>query len=94
MLRFATAGVVLLSLFAAANLYRVSYQTRIVAHELRDTERELSELARSVETLRAEREYLARPAAIERAARAIGMRPARGDQFARQATASTPAVRP
>lgn len=81
MLRVLAPVLAVVCLVAAANLYRVTFQTR--AHELalKQAERDLEELSRTVATLRAERDYLARPQAIAPLARKLGLRPARGEQY-------------
>ncbi|MEO1719365.1 MAG: cell division protein FtsL [Pseudomonadota bacterium] len=78
--RFMTVGLVLVTLALAANLYRTTYKTRIIEHDLKASERKMRELERDVATLKAERAYLARPERISEAARALGMQPLRGDQ--------------
>lgn len=83
MLRYLAPVFAVGCLLAAANLYRVSYQTRADALALQRAETELEELSRNVATLRAERAYLSRPEAIAPAARSLGMAPARGHQFLR-----------
>jgi hypothetical protein len=81
MLRILAPVMVAVCLLAAVNLYRVSYQTRAEELALHAAEKRLEELSRNVATLRAERDYRARPDAIAPAARAIGMQPAHGNQF-------------
>lgn len=81
MLRAVAGVMATICVLAAVNLYRVSYQTRALEIELKQAERGLEELSRTVATLRAERDYLARPEAIAPAARRLGLAPARGDQY-------------
>ena len=82
MLRFVTIGMVLLTLASAVGLYVVNYRTRATELSIERAEARLEQLDREIATLRAERAFLARPERIEPLARKLGMRPARGDQFA------------
>ncbi|MEM1307705.1 MAG: cell division protein FtsL [Pseudomonadota bacterium] len=79
--RFLTVGLVLVTMLSAVVLYATTYRTRQIELELQAAEQKLEALVREVATLKAERAYLARPERISDAARALGMRPARGDQF-------------
>jgi len=81
MLRFITALSIAFTLIAAAGLYSVNYQTRALEHKLKTARDDLESLTREVETLKAERAFLARPERIEPIARNYGMQPARGEQF-------------
>lgn len=78
-------------MLSAVALYANTYRTRQIELELQAAEQKLEALVREVATLKAERAYLARPERISDAARALGMRPARGDQFV-PATAPTAAA--
>lgn len=81
MFRSLTLLFVSAMLASAFVLYSVNYKTRALEHELRDAGRALDATAREVATLRAEREFLARPARLAAEAKALGMRPAEGAQF-------------
>lgn len=81
MYRFMTLVLVAATIASAFVLYVVNYRTRALEHELRAAEEKHEELAREVQTLSADRAFLARPERISEAARELGMRPASGDQF-------------
>lgn len=82
MLRFATIGMIFLTLASAVGLYVVNYRARATELSILKAEAKLEELDREIATLRAERAFLSRPDRIEPLARQLGMRPARGSQFA------------
>lgn len=76
-------------LASAFVLYSVNYKTRALEHELRQAGKVLDDRAREVATLRAEREFLARPVRLAREAEALGMRPAEGAQFVVESSGSS-----
>lgn len=81
MYRFLTLVSIAITIASAFFLYGVNYRTRSLEHDLRAAEQREEELAREVQTLKADRAFLARPERISKAARELGMRPAQGDQF-------------
>lgn len=91
MFRFLTLLFVSATFASAFVLYSVNYKTRALEHELREAGRVLEERAREVATLRAEREFLARPARLAREAEKLGMAPANGAQFILEEAATSAA---
>ena len=81
MLRFFTFGTVAIALASAFALYAINTQTRRIALEVADQKKLKARIANRIATLKAERAFLARADRIGPAAEALGMRPARGDQF-------------
>ena len=81
MLRISSAAAVGLALACAFLLYKVSYDTRRIEVTVLSQERRLERLRSDHAVLRAELAYLSRPERIEPVARAMGLAPARGEQY-------------
>ena len=77
----ATGGAIALTLASAWVLYSESTATLAFEQRLQSSERLRDRLRDDIAVLKAERAYLARPARIEPAARALGMRPALERQY-------------
>lgn len=69
-------------LTSAVMLFAISIETRRIAADVAKRDKHLETLKRDLAVLKAERAYLARPERIAPLARALGLRPARGSQFA------------
>lgn len=69
------------TLSSAFVLYSVNHETRELAEAVRNREKAIEKSLRDIAILKAERAHLARPARIAREARALGLEPARQDQF-------------
>lgn len=85
MLRFMMFGAIALMLASAFGLYAITHETRQIAADVQDKTKRKEKLISSIAVLKAERAYLARAERIGPAARALGMRPATGEQFVDQA---------
>ena len=81
MLRISSAVAVMLALACAFLLYKVSYDTRQIEVGVQAQERRLERLRSDIAVLRAELAYISRPERIEPFARALGLEPARGEQY-------------
>lgn len=81
MLRFMMFGAILLMLASAFALYTIAQDTRRLAADVDKKQQQRDKLISDIAVLKAERAYLARAERIGPAARALGMRPAGGDQF-------------
>ena len=94
MLRSLTFAAVGVALLCAVALYMVNYDTRKLEAQVQAQERLAESLENDIVVLKAERAYLARPERIERAARKLGLEPARGQQYvlAPRETGSAPAA--
>ena len=77
----ATGGTIALTLVSAWVLYAESTATRRLEQQLQAAERQRERLEDEIGVLKAEQAWLARPARIEAAARALGMRPAVERQY-------------
>jgi cell division protein FtsL len=71
----ATVFASALSLAAAYQLYAENIETRRLEQQVQSAERQRDRLENDISVLRADRAYLARPARIEPAARALGLVP-------------------
>ena len=76
-----TGGAVALTLVSAWVLYSESAVTRRLEQQLLTAERQRERLEDEIGVLKAEQAWLARPARIEAAARALGLRPALERQY-------------
>jgi cell division protein FtsL len=83
MLRALAIAAIVLALACAFALYSVNYDTRKLEARVQADERLADALADDIAVLKAERAFLSRPERIERAARKLGLEPARGQQFVR-----------
>lgn len=81
MLRILSVVAVSLALACAFLLYKVSYDSRQLDLSVQSQERRLERLHGDIAVLRAELAYLSRPERIEPLARAMGLSPARGEQY-------------
>ena len=80
MLKYLAFGSIAVMFVSAFALYSINTDARRLAEAVDEKRRKKQELIRSIAILKAERAYRARPDAIEPLARALGMRPTRGDQ--------------
>src|SRR5258705_10976809 len=80
-------------LAVAATHSRLNYDTRKLELRVQVDERLADKLAGEIAVFKAERAYLARPERIEPAARALGLEPAKGQQYVRLDTVA-PAAEP
>ena len=71
----ATISACALTLASAYVLYAEGMETRRLEAHVQSTERQRERLESEIAVLKADRAYLARPARIEPAARALGLRP-------------------
>lgn len=71
----ATTCACALTLASAYVLYAEGMETRRLEAQVQSSERQRDRLESEIAVLKADRAYLARPARIEPAARALGMRP-------------------
>ena len=69
----ATAFASVLTLAAAYHLYAENITTRRIEQQVHAAERQREAIENDISVLRADRAYLARPARIEPAAKAIGL---------------------
>jgi cell division protein FtsL len=83
MLRAITVLALGLTLIVASVHYAINYETRKLELGMQNQERLVDKLAGEIAVLRAERAYLARPERIGPAARALGLEPAKGQQYVR-----------
>lgn len=79
----ATMIATALTLTAAYVLYTESQETRRVSEQVDRQQQVQRSLEAEIAALKAERAFLSRPTRIEPAARALGMRPAASQDFAR-----------
>jgi cell division protein FtsL len=79
----ATMIATALTLASAYVLYTESQETRRVSEHVDRQQQVQRSLEAEIAALKAERAFLSRPTRIEPAARALGMRPATGQDFAR-----------
>ena len=91
MLRFMMFGAIVLTLASAFALYTIAQDTRRLAADVQAKQKQRDKLISAIAVLKAERAYLARAERIGPAARALGMRPANGNQFVDQAAVMPPA---
>jgi cell division protein FtsL len=78
-----TIASLFLALASAFLLYGLNYDTRRLAAEVSQQERQAEKTRADIAVLKAERAHLARPERIEPLARAQGLEPAAGHQFKR-----------
>lgn len=76
-----TIASLFLALASAFLLYGINYDTRRLAAEIGQKERNADKTRGDIAVLKAERAHLARPDRIEPLARAQGLAPAAGHQF-------------
>jgi cell division protein FtsL len=81
MLRLMTVLAIGLTLTVTSVHYALNYDTRRLELRVQAQERLTDKLTSEISVLKAERAYLARPERIEPAARALGLEPAKGNQY-------------
>ena len=80
-MRILMIGAAALMLISAFRLYAINYDTRDFAEQVQAQERRLEKIRQDIAILKADRALAARPEVIGPAARAMGLAPAREDQF-------------
>jgi cell division protein FtsL len=82
-MRTLTVAAIVMAVGSAFLLYFLNYETRRLEINVQALERSADKARTDIAVLKAERAHLARPERIEPLARALGLRPATGSQFAR-----------
>lgn len=80
-LRFFAISSIFLTIASAFAVYAITYDTIVVERQVHALERRIAKTRRDIAVLKAEYAHLARPERIAPAARALGLRPVRRDQF-------------
>jgi cell division protein FtsL len=91
-MRLMTLVAFFFALASAFLLYGINYDTRRIEALVHAKERAVERAQRDIAVLKAERALLARPERIEPLARAQGMRPMSGSEYAETRTKDQPAV--
>lgn len=87
-MRSATISALFMAIAGAFLLYGLNYDTRLIEARVRAAEQSAEAARNDIAVLKAERAHLARPERIEPIARAQGLRPPAGSQFAGEEGAS------